>query len=153
MNVILLEDIRGIGKKFDVKKVKDGYAKNFLIPRGIAERATAEALAKISSFKHALAEKEKMLKMRLDDIAKQLAQTPLMFSVKAGDAGRTFGSVGEHDIAEKISAMFPQEDTEVLQKIKPRLLKPIKTLGAHKVACDTGWGRQAEVSVILTALE
>jgi len=153
MLVIFLADIKGVGKKFEVKEVKDGYAKNFLIPRGIAALATEKAIARASAYMRAVAEKEKMLKAHLDYIAVQLAKTPLVFALKAGDGGKTFGSIGAGDISEKISAMFQNVGSEAVQQIKPRLAKPIKTLGAHSVICDMGLGKQIEISVILTPLE
>lgn len=150
MRVILHEDIKGIGKKLEIKEVKDGYAKNFLIPRGLAARATPEAVAKAALSEQVRSEKESALNARLEHIARHLQDNPLVFSVKASAGGKAFGSVGAHDILERISSMFPGENRDTLQKIKPRLEVALKVLGTHRVICDMGRGRQVEISVMLT---
>ena len=140
MQIVLLEKVTNLGGLGDVVKVKDGYARNFLIPQGKARRATASALAE---FEARRAELEKIAAEKLataQGVADKMQGLTLQLSQKAGVDGRLFGSVTNHDIAEALKA----KGFEV-HKSQIRLPNgPIKTVsettvsvGLHTdVACD-----------------
>ncbi|GIM45859.1 50S ribosomal protein L9 [Collibacillus ludicampi] len=124
MKVIFLEDVKGQGKKGEIKEVSEGYAVNFLFKKKLAVEATPANLNKLK----AQAEHEKKrAAQQLEDakrLAKVLAETVVTISTKAGEGGRVFGSVTAKQIAEALSKMNLQVD-----KRKIQLDEPIKALG------------------------
>jgi large subunit ribosomal protein L9 len=130
MQVILLEKVANLGNLGDVVRVKDGYARNFLIPQRKARRATETAIA---DFEARRAELEKVAAEKLSaaqDVGQKLSGQVIQVSQKAGVDGRLFGSVTNHDIAEALAAKgFPVEKGAV------RLpTGPLKMVGDHPVA-------------------
>ena len=98
MKVILLQDVRAIGKKFDVKEVSDGYARNFLFVNKLAKAATPGALKKLEAMKAAHEKEDHELHARLEGIARKLAGTKLEFELAADKSGALFGSVNKESI-------------------------------------------------------
>ncbi|MBI2515253.1 50S ribosomal protein L9 [Candidatus Wolfebacteria bacterium] len=144
MRLILREDIKGLGRKFDVKEVKDGYARNFLIPRGLVEFATD---SKIEAMRAKILEQEKeeeKLKEKLGEWVKALAAQELEFYVKTGRKGEIFGSVTKEDIEARIRADFDSEN------LKIHLEKPIKTIGDHVVQIELGKGIKTKITIRLS---
>ncbi|MDP3015122.1 MAG: 50S ribosomal protein L9 [bacterium] len=142
MKIILLQDIKGFGKKFDVKNVANGYARNFLIPKGLAKIATDIAVKKLETQKAGQEKEEQEAKIELEKIAKNLENQELEFTVKTGEKGEVFGSVSKNDIKTRITANI-DKDVEV------NLERPIKTLGEHQVEIDLGKGVKIKVNVIV----
>lgn len=140
MQIILLHDIRGIGRKFEIKNVSDGYARNLLIPKKLATAATKDALAKLEAQKKRLATEHEMLISMLKMEAKQIQGKTFSFTVKTGEHNSVFGSVSKKDIEDKLKE-------EKIEDAKPELEKSIKTLGTHPVTIDFGEGIKAEVNV------
>ena len=138
MRVILLQDIKGIGKKFDVKEIKDGYAKNFLIPRGLAKIATDSATKELEAKKLSLEKQEKELKSKLESLAKELSEREFVFSLNIGKKGEVFGSITKDDIKNRIDENI---DMEV------KLEKPIKAIGEHQVEINLGKGVKTTVKI------
>ena len=142
MKVILVQDVKSLGRKGDVKEVADGYARNFLLAKGLAVPANA---GNINSRNHEL-------KLQQDRAAKELAQAQKQASeladqtvvvyAKAGDGGKLFGSVTNGDIADALAAMGYKIDKK---KIEP--LEPIKTLGQHQVQLKLYPKIQAQITV------
>jgi large subunit ribosomal protein L9 len=130
MQVILLEKLANLGQLGDVVKVKDGYARNFLIPQGKARRATETAM---KEFEGRRAELEKVHADRLQlaqSLVERLAGLTIQISARAGVDGRLFGSVTNFDIAEAVN----KQGFEI-SKAQVRMPKgPLKAVGEHKVA-------------------
>jgi large subunit ribosomal protein L9 len=130
MQIILLEKVANVGNLGDVVKVKDGFARNFLIPKGMAKRATPDNLKLLES-KRAELEKAAADKLAAAEaVAAKLEGQTVRIVQKAGVDGRLFGSVGTVDIAEALSALGI-----AVEKAQVRLpAGPLKTVGEHPVA-------------------
>jgi large subunit ribosomal protein L9 len=139
MKVIIIEDIRGFGKKYDVKEVKSGYARNFLFPRNLAKAATEIGLKELEKQKAEWGKKEEGIKEKLKEAARKLESEKIVFELKAGEKNEVFGSVTKDDILKKISI----KDAEV------KLAKPIKSLGEHEVEVDLSKGIKAKIKVLV----
>ena len=129
MRVILRREVAGLGRPGDVKDVADGYAQNFLLPRGLAVEATAGEMKVLARARDAKRAKEDRAHADAEELAKRLSETTLMFRLKAGEQGKTFGSVTSKDIAD---ALKKQHKVDI-DKTKVHLPEPLKSLGAHKV--------------------
>ena len=126
MRIILLQEIKGLGKKFDVKEVKNGYARNFLIPNGLVKIATKQTIKELETLKAAWQKEEQEIKNKLETLAKELSGQEFKFTLKTGKKGEVFGSVTRDDIKNKLS----------MPDIEVNLERPIKTLGEHQVEID-----------------
>lgn len=147
MQVILLEKVGKLGNLGDVVKVKEGYARNFLIPSKLARRATEAA---IKEFEARRAELEKAAQAKLDAakaLGEQLSGKVVRITQKAGVDGRLFGSVTNHDIADALVKMGLQ-----VQKSQVRMpTGPLKTVGDHAVTIAPHGDVVAEVTVQVVA--
>ena len=147
MKVILKADVRGSGKKGDVIEVSDGYAKNFLIKKGLAEPATASGINEISQRRTAdayhRAENEKLLRA----LAKELEGKTVTLSIRAGENGKVFGSVTTAHIA----AALAESGYEVDKK-KITTKEAIKTLGMFEAEVRLMEGVSAKVFVNVVPL-
>jgi large subunit ribosomal protein L9 len=128
MKLILLQDIQGTGKKGDIKEVKDGYARNMLIPKGFAIEATKANLAMLEQKKASAQHKINTEREKAEKTAETLAGKVIKISVKAGDEGRLFGSVTGKDVA----AALKQAGFDIDKK---KLVVPgdIKNCGTYEV--------------------
>ena len=129
MRVILKREVRGLGRPGDVKDVADGSAQNFLIPKGLAIEATAGELKHLSQERQADKLKKDRAHADAEELAKRLATITLMFRLKAGKDGKTFGSVTNKDIAESLK----KEHGVDVDRAKITLTEPLRSLGAHTV--------------------
>lgn len=125
MKVILNKDVKGTGKAGDVVNVSDGYARNMLIPRGLATEATAANLRQLEKQKALAAEKKAEEKAKAEQLAKDIKDISVIIKTKAGDGGKIFGSITSKDIAE---ALKKQHNIEIDKK-KIQLSSPIKHTG------------------------
>jgi large subunit ribosomal protein L9 len=128
MEVILLERIGRLGQMGDVVKVKDGYARNFLLPKGKALRATKESRARFDAMRSELEAKNNALKGDANTIAKTLEGKVVVAIRQASETGQLFGSVSPRDIADMIST-----DGTKVTRAQVVLNAPIKTIGQYKV--------------------
>ena len=128
MEVILLERIGKLGQMGDVVRVKDGYARNFLLPRGKALRATADNKSKFEGMKAELQARSLELKGHADTLAAKLDGRTIVVIRQASEAGQLFGSVSTRDIA----GMLTTDGAEV-NRSQVVLNAPIKTIGQYKV--------------------
>ena len=128
MKVILLEDVRGSGKAGDVVNVSDGYARNMLIPKGLAMEATPQNLKQLEKKKEAMARKFAEDKAQALEIKKKLEETSVTVKAKAGENGKVFGSITSKDIADALNEMGYEIDKKKIQ-----LESPIKTTGTTEV--------------------
>jgi large subunit ribosomal protein L9 len=143
MNVILLNDVRAIGKKYDVKTVNDGYARNFLFPNGLAEPATGDGLKKVEA-RHAAMEREKSeSQKRSKEIARAIGATALEFELAVGKDGSVFGSVHK----EGIQAALRDHGLVTKERADVELDHPIKTLGEQVVIVDLKNGVTAKLKI------
>jgi len=154
MKVILLEDIRDLGKKFEIKEVKGGYAKNFLIPKKMAKAATETNLKDLVRQKSVWEIKEKEILGHLERIANQFEGIALDFSLKvglpaqAGEKATVFGSVTASKIEKALEDLgIFQKFSKEIKKIEILLDKPIKELGEHLVQIDLGKGIKSKIKV------
>ena len=129
MKVILLEDVRGSGKSGDVVNVSDGYARNMLIPRGLAVEATPQNIKQLEKRKEAQAKKFAEDKAKAIELQKRLEEVGITIKARAGKDGKVFGSVTSKDIAEALL----EQGIEVDKK-KILLDSPLKTVGQHVVS-------------------
>ena len=142
MEVILREDVQSLGKAGQLVKVKPGYARNFLLPRGLAFEATEGNKKRIDAEAKARATKASAEKAASEQLAAQLASTTLTLRGKAGDEGKLFGSITSQDIAAALAAQGFSID-----KRKLELEHPIKTVGFHSVVVRLQSDVHAEVKV------
>ncbi len=143
MEVILLERIGKLGQMGDVVRVKDGYARNFLLPRGKALRATADNKSKFEGMKAELQARSLELKGHADMLAAKLDGRTIVVIRQASEAGQLFGSVSTRDIA----GMLTTEDAEV-NRAQVVLNAPIKSIGQYKVPLSL----HPEVELIVTVI-
>lgn len=129
MRVILKSEVAGLGRPGDVKDVADGYAQNFLLPRGLAIEATAGEMKLLSRARDAKRAKQDRAHAEAEELAKRLSETTLVFKLKAGEQGKTFGSVTNKDIAEALQ----REHKVEVDRTKVHLPEPLKSLGVHTV--------------------
>lgn len=129
MKVILKENIKGIGKKDEIKNVSDGYARNYLFAKDLAVEATNANLAKLKSKKDSEQYKKDVEKEEAKKIADKMEKIRLSFKVKTGENGKVFGGVSSKEIAEKLE----KEYSIKVDKKKIELKDAIKTLGITKV--------------------
>ena len=128
MKVILLEDVRGTGKAGDVANVSDGYARNMLIPRGLAVEATPQNIKQLEKKKEAMAKKFAEDKAAALELKKKLEEVTVEVRTKAGKDGKVFGSVTSKDIADALNQMGFDIDKKKIQ-----LDSPIKATGMTDV--------------------
>ena len=142
MEVILREDVQSLGKAGQLVKVKPGYARNFLLPRGLAFEATAGNKKRIEAEAKARATKANAEKAVSEQLAARLGSITLAMRGKAGEEGKLFGSITAQDIAEALAAEGFSVD-----KRKLELEHPIKTVGFHSVTVRLQPEVHAEVKV------
>ena len=145
MRVILKREVAGLGRPGDVKDVADGYAQNFLMPRGLAIEATAGELKVLARARDAKRAKQDRAHADAEELAKRLSETTLVFRLKAGEQGKTFGSVTNKDIADALQ----REHKVELDRTKVHLPEPLKSLGVHSVEVRLLTDVRANVTVAI----
>jgi len=127
--VILLDNVPDLGQRGEIVDVADGYARNYLVPKGKAVKATRGAVAQAEAMRQAREETERRLKDDADQLAQSLVGTRVVVAARAGDEGRLFGSIAQHDIVEAIKKFT---GVEVDRKIVT-IDTAIKEIGLHEV--------------------
>lgn len=148
MEVLLLKDVKRLGEAGQIKSVTDGYARNYLIPRGLAVLATAGAVRRTEVQKAIEEEREARVRTDSTALAERLAEMTLTFKVKASDKGRLYGSVTAADIAAEIEG----QTGHPIDKRKVQLDEPIRLLGSHNVPIRLLSGVIPEVTVLVEQL-
>lgn len=128
MKVVLLKDVKGTGKKGEIKEVADGYGKNFLIKNGYAVIANASAVNENNRQKEAAAYHKEMEKQEAVKLGEKLKGVTIKIAIKCGENGKTFGSVTSKEIAEALK----KEGFEI-DKRKIELDGPIKAIGTYRI--------------------
>ncbi len=129
MKVILRADVSGVGKRGDICDVADGYARNFLVPRGLAMKAAAGATAQAASMRRSRDVKDAADRAAAEEIATKLVPARISVLARAGTEGRLFGSITAADVVEAVAAQTGIE----LDRRTLRMDEPIKSLGEHSV--------------------
>lgn len=143
MKVILLSDIKNVGKKDEVLNANDGYARNFLFPKKLAVEATPDNLKKLRDKKDSEAHKKELDKQKAKEIAEIINKSELILKVKAGENGKIFGGVTSKEISEGLKK---QNNIEVDKK-KIVLAETIKTLGRFSVDIKLYEGIVAKLTI------
>jgi large subunit ribosomal protein L9 len=128
MKVIFLQDVKGQGKKGEVKEVSEGYARNFLLPKGVVQIATEGNKKALDQIKASAEKKKEQEKDDAKALAASLSEKTIVIKARAGEGGRLFGAITSKQIAEALEAQKIKID-----KRKIELEKPIHTLGVTKV--------------------
>ena len=143
MKVILLQDVKGKGRKGQMLEVSDGYARNFMLPRKLAIEATPDAINTMKMNDKATAERIAREKAEALEISKKLRAMTLTVKAKGGGAGRLFGSVTNQEIADALEGSGGIK----LDKRKIVIADPIKAVGTYTVTCKLGYEISAPLTV------
>ena len=145
MRVILLQDIENLGKKYEVKDVKDGYARNFLISKGLAKIATRESLEWLESQKGIEEKKAEEELKSIQTLASEIDGLEVIIPVKIGEEGQLFEKINNQKISEKLKELNFE-----IEKNKIDLLQPIEELGEYPVKVKFEHNLESEIRVIIT---
>ena len=143
MKVILLDNIKGVGKKDEIINASDGYARNYLLPRKLAVEANAENMAKLNNKKEAANYKKDLEKQNAEELAKKLKEIMLKIKVKAGENGKIFGGVTSKEISENLKSQYNFD----IDKKKIDLKETIKTLGEFNITIKLFEGVVANLKI------
>jgi large subunit ribosomal protein L9 len=148
MKVILKRDVKGVGREGDMKEVKDGYARNFLLPTGAAVIADKGAIANWERHRDQREERDRAVRADAETTAEKLRDLRLTIPVKAGERGRLFGAVTSHQIADAVNREGIELDRHALH-----LREPIKALGEYRIDVRLMPGVDAVINVSVVAAE
>jgi len=146
LKVVLLKDVPGQGRRGDVIDVAEGYARNYLFPRGLAGEATKGKMKELADRREAAALREKKLAEEAGELASRLENLTVVIKTKTGEGGRLFGSVNNKDIADALA----EQHNIVVDKKKLVVREPIKQLGVYPVTTKLYPSVQAEIKVLVT---
>lgn len=149
MKVILLKDIKGTGKKDQIIEVSDGYGRNYLLPKKMAVEATSEALNSIEKSKQAAKHREDVKRDEAEQTARALKGKVVIVKVRAGDAGRLYGSITTQEIADALKA---QHGVEV-DKRKIELDEKVSTVGQTSMTLKLSAGIATKMILNIVAAE
>lgn len=144
MKVILLQDVEKLGKKFDVKEVADGYARNFLLPKNLVKPATEEALKQLEAEKEAAAKKAEEELKATEEIVERLDNQEIEIIAKIDENGKLYGSL----TALKIARVLKDKGFDV-SKNQIKLKEPIKEVGEYDMVVEFPHGLEAKVKIIV----
>lgn len=147
MKVVFLKEVEGSGRIGDIKNVADGYARNYLLPKGLAAPATADAIKKAEARAVVEARKQAQLDEAAQAVAEKLSGVTVSITVKASSKGRLFGSVTQSDIAEEVAKLLGQE----LDRHQVLLPEPIKEVGSYQVTVQLTRNVRPSVAVEVVA--
>lgn len=144
MEVILREDVPNVGTTGDIVKVKPGFARNYLIPRGLAVLADPRSRSDLEHKKRMMAEKRERDQRQASVLAERISAQRIVITARAGEEGKLFGSVTNQDVERALAARGFEIDRRRI-----RLDEPIKTLGEHSVVVRLMTGVDAKVTVVV----
>jgi large subunit ribosomal protein L9 len=148
MQVLLLKDVEQVGRAGEVKRVADGYARNYLIPRGLATMASPGAIKKAEQEREAAARRQAKELSEAQELARILDGQAVSFQARAGEQDRLYGSITKADIAEELEKKVGRE----VDRRKIELDESIKELGAHAVTIHLGPDAEAKITVVVERL-
>ena len=149
MKVILTQDVKGSGKKGELVKVSDGYARNFLLPKGLAIEASAQALGEMKARQASVEHKAAVKKQAAQEMAGKIGGKTVKIAAKAGANGKLFGSVTSKEISEELSRQFGAQ----IDKRKIVMDSDIKAFGSYTVQVKLHPGIAADVYVVVGEAE
>ena len=129
MKIILQKPVENLGDAGEIVQVADGYARNYLIPRGLAQAATKGAVKHAERLRSLQESRVRRAQAEAEALASRLAKTPVRVQVQAGEDGRLFGSITSHQIADQVQAQLGEK----VDHRDIRLEEPIRSLGTHTV--------------------
>ena len=136
MKIILLQSVKGLGEKGEIKETHSGYARNFLIPNKLAKLATQSAINDFNEQKERAKERIETLSKQLDELQASASASPPIFFLKVGDKGEVFSSISSIDIAKKLAEEYP-----VFKKVNLKIeTDHIRKLGRHQIKINLGQG-------------
>ena len=147
MQVILIQDVNNLGGANELVTVKDGYGRNYLIPRKLAVEASSSNMKKLEERQKQMAKKEEKLLAEINSVVKVLQESPLKIGAKTGTSGKIFGSVTSVQIARAIREQRGYE----IDRRKITILDEVKELGSYKAKIDFGKGHETEVDLEVVA--
>ncbi len=145
MKVLLTQNVPNLGKTGDTKEVADGYARNFLIPRGMATVATAAALKRAAADKQVQQRREARVKAETGELATRINAAQILFKAKVGEQHRLYGSITSGDIADELSKQL----NHAVDRRDVELEEPIRHLGTFKVPVRLGPKTIPNVTVVV----
>ena len=145
MKVIFSTDVRGLGKKGEMKEVSDGYARNYLIPRGLAAEATADNINAMKLKEKAKAAQIAREKAQAEENARKLEGVQVLIRARAGSSGKLFGAVTSQEICDALKEQFDID----IEKNKIVQAEPIKTFGSYTVKAKLGYEVSGTVNVLV----
>jgi large subunit ribosomal protein L9 len=148
MNVILTESVDGLGKIGDLVKVKPGYARNYLVPRGLAVEANTRNIKELEHQKRQMERKRQRVTAEAEVLKGRIEGLSCVFSHRASEEGKLFGSVTAMEIADRLAASGIEIDRRKIQ-----LEEPIKALGDHQVPIKLQAGVTAQLKVSVVAAD
>lgn len=148
MEIILTENVEGLGKIGDLLKVKPGYARNYLVPRGLAVEANTRNIKEFEHHKREMERKRQRVLQTSEDLKARIEKITCAFALRASEEGKLFGSVTSAEIADKLAASGVEIDRKKIQ-----LEEPIKTLGEHQVSVKLPAGISATIKVQVAAAQ
>lgn len=145
MKVIFQQDVHGQGKKGEMKEVSEGYARNYLIPRGMAVEASRDNLNALALKEKAKRAQEQRERAAAEDAAARLKDIVVTVRARAGGSGKLFGSVTSQEIAEALQAQhgITVEKNRIVQP------EPIKSFGSYEVKCKFGYGIDGVIHLLV----
>lgn len=148
MEIILLQDVKALGKKGEIVKVSDGYARNFILPKKLGVEATKQNLYELNNQKAAEAKRQQEILEEAKEFGKKLEALTVTVTIKAGEGGKIFGSVSSKEIVKAAKKQFNLE----LDKKKLQLNEPIKHAGSYTVPVKLHPQVTAEMKVKVEAI-
>ena len=145
MKVILLHDVPNLGKVGDIKAIADGYARNYLLPRGLAKPATSGEVKQMEQYKRMAAKRAALETENARALAEQLSQVTVTFQARAGEGTKLYGSVTSQDIAEKLSEALGKD----FDRRKIHIESPLRQLGSHQVPIRLQANIVPEITVVI----
>ncbi len=147
MQVILRDDVPALGNAGEIVNVRDGYARNYLLPKKIAVKADATNLKMLEHERRAVASRQAVLKKEAETLAAKIRKTELLFQRESGEEGKLFGSVTAHDILDALA-----EKDVTVDRRRLRLQEPIKAVGEFEIEVRLHAEVQATVRVRVEAI-
>jgi len=147
VKVILRQDLKGVGKAGAIAEVAEGYARNYLLPRGLAQEATAGNLTQIAGRKAAESKRDEKLLAETKELAARIESLPVEVTAKAGERGKLFGAVTNAHVAEALKALHGAD----IDRHKIEISETIKATGDHAGVVRLPLGVQARITIRVRA--
>ena len=149
MKVVLMQEVKGLGRPGQIKEVADGYARNYLLPKGLATIATAGAVKEVEQRQAAETKRQAKLDDEMRSIGKKLDRTAVTVRSKVGEGGKLYGSVTTQDIAEALE----KQANQTVDKRKIEIEEPIRHVGEYKVPVRLSKNVTANINLVVEGEE